>query len=360
MDALVDLRSDTVTRPSAAMRRAMAQADVGDDWFGDDPTVNRLEQRVAELTGKAAALFLPSGTMCTQVAVHVLVRSGHQAVCEATAHAGSTEAASAAVLSGVTFHKLPGDRGLLNAEQVATALRPQPRGGSVIDLVMVENTHLVSGGTVMPVADLAKIAAVCVAGGVPLYLDGARIFNACAVSGAQVSEYAAHVNALMFCLSKGLGAPVGSVLAGDTDFIEEARRVKILFGGGWRQAGIVAAAGLVALQDGPGRLHADHAHARTLAEGIAELLPGSVDPAAVPTNIVFADVSGTGRSPAEWTDRLADFGLLARVVTGRVRMVTHLDIAGDQIPAAIDAWRRAAEDWGLLAGSGIRTGLAAG
>jgi len=174
-----------------------------------------------------------------------------------------------------------------------------------------------------------------------MYLDGARIFNACAVTGAKVSEYAAEVSAMMFCLSKGLGAPVGSILAGDAGFIEEARRIKILFGAGWRQAGILAAAGLIALEDGPARLHIDHANARALAEGLAELLPGSVDPAAVQTNIVFVDVAGTGRTPAEWISRLAAEGVLAGVVVGRVRMLTHVDVDRDQIDAALAAWRRA-------------------
>ncbi len=341
MDALVDLRSDTVTRPSRAMRRAMAEADVGDDRFGDDPTVNRLEERAAELTGKDAAVFLPSGTMCTQVALHALVRSGHLAVCEATAHVGNTEAAAAAVLSGVIFRKIAAERGLLSAEQIAAALDPEPNRGSVVDLVAIENTHQVGGGRVMPVTDVRRIAAACAAGGVPMYLDGARIFNACAVTGAKVSEYAAEASAMMFCLSKGLGAPVGSILAGDAGFIEEARRIKILFGAGWRQAGILAAAGLIALEDGPARLHIDHANARALAEGLAELLPGSVDPAAVQTNIVFVDVAGTGRTPAEWISRLAAEGVLAGVVVGRVRMLTHVDVDRDQIDAALAAWRRA-------------------
>lgn len=342
MDTLVDLRSDTVTRPSPAMRRAMASAEVGDDHFGDDPTVNALEARAAELTGKDAAVYLPSGTMCTQVALHILVRSGHLAVCEATAHAGNTEAASAAALSGVTFRKLAGHRGRLSAAQVAEALDAEPYGGGAVDLVMVENTHQVGGGTALPVDDMREIAGACASAGVPLYLDGARIFNACAASGAKVSDYAAEVSAMMFCLSKGLGAPVGSMLCGDADFIAEARRVKLLFGAGWRQAGVLAAAGLVALDEGPGRLHIDHANARLLAEGIAELLPGSVDPAAMPTNIVFVDVSGTGRSPAEWIERLAAGGVLAGVVSGRVRMVTHLDVTAAQIRAALAVWQVAA------------------
>jgi threonine aldolase len=341
----IDLRSDTVSRPSPRMRQAMASAEVGDDWYGDDPTVNRLQDHAAELTGKEAAIYLPTGTMCTQVALHAFVRSGHLAACEASAHAGRTEASSAAVLSGIAFHYITaGSRGLLTAGQVEAALRPDPYDVSVIDLVTVENTHQVGGGTVMSVAELSEIAAVCSAGGVPLYLDGARIFNACVATGSPVRAYAESVSALMFCLSKGLGAPIGSVLAGDAEFVREARRLKILFGGAWRQAGIMAAAGLVALADGPGRLAEDHANARVLANGVADLLPGSVDPAVIETNIVFADVSGTGRSAPEWRDRLAAEGVLVTIIGDRIRMLTHVDISADDIDAAIAGWRRAAKD----------------
>jgi len=325
------------------MRRAMASAEVGDDWFGDDPTVSRLQDRAAELTGKEAAIYLPTGTMCTQVAMHAFVRSGHLVVCEATAHAGNTEAASAAVLSGITFRRVPAERGQLSAAQVASALEPDPYNVGVVDLVTIENSHQVGGGSVMPVAEVHAIAGACAAARVPLYLDGARIFNACAVTGAKVADYAAEVSALMFCLSKGLGAPIGSMLAGDDEFIKEARRLKILFGGAWRQAGIMAAAGLIAIDEGPQRLHEDHENARILAEGLAEILPGSVDPAAVQTNIVFVDVTGTGRTAAQWRARLAAESLLVTMVAGKVRMLTHLDAGRPDIDAALAAWRRAAE-----------------
>ena len=205
----IDLRSDTVTRPTAAMRRAMADAEVGDDLFGDDPTVIRLQERVAALTGKQAALYLPTGTLCNQIAMHAFTRSGHAVMCEESAHVGTHELISSAMLSGITFRTIAGSRGLVTAAQVAAALEPVPYDVAVVDLVTVENTHQVGGGTVMPVAALAEIAAACAGRGVPLYLDGARIFNACAVTGADVSQYAAQAAALMFCLSKGLGAPIG-------------------------------------------------------------------------------------------------------------------------------------------------------
>ncbi len=345
MDAPIDLRSDTVSKPSDAMRQAMAAAEVGDDWYGDDPTVNRLQDRAAELTGKEAAAYLPTGTLCNQIAMHAFARAGHFVVCEATAHAGATEASSAAVLSGIAFHRVRAEsRGLLTAEQVAAALEPDHYDVDVVDLVTIENTHQVGGGSVMPVGDVRAIAKVCAARDVPLYLDGARVFNATTVTGATVADYASEVSAMMFCLSKGLGAPIGSVLAGEAEFIREARRLKILFGGAWRQAGIMAAAGLIALDEGPARLHEDHANARRLASGIAEILPGSVDPEAVPTNIVFADVGSTGHAAPEWVRRLAGEGLLATMVAGRVRMLTHVDITPADIDAALAAWRRAAAE----------------
>jgi threonine aldolase len=336
----IDLRSDTVTRPSPAMRQAMAAAEVGDDLFGDDPTVNRLQDRVAELTGKQAALYLPTGTLCNEIAMHLYARPGHLVVCEATAHTGDHEVASAALLSGIAFRRLTAaHRGLLTAAQIEAALEPDPYNMNVVDLVTIENTHQVGGGTPMPLRDMRDIKKACADRGVPLYLDGARIFNACAVTGTSVAEYAAEVDALMFCLSKGLGAPIGSVLAGDAGFIAEARQRKILFGAGWRQAGVLAAAGLVALDEGPGRLQEDHANARRLAEGVAEILPGSVDVDAVQTNIVFADISGTGHSLTDWVTALAGHGVLVTMVDGKARMLTHRDLADADIETALHAWR---------------------
>jgi threonine aldolase len=342
MEAPVDLRSDTVTKPSDTMRQAMASAEVGDDCYGDDPTVNRLQDRAAELTGNEAALFLPTGRMCNQVALHAFVRSGHFAVCEAGAHTCGSEAASSAVLSGIAFRRIRVPRGLLTARDVAAALQPDPSDSAVVDLVTVENTHQTGGGSVLPVDEMRSIGAVCADRGVPLYLDGARIFNAAVAAGAAVADYAACADAMMFCLSKGLGAPIGSVLAGEAGFIREARRLRTLFGGAWRQAGLLAAAGLVALDEGPRRLHEDHANARRLAEGVAEVVPGSVDPAAVDTNIVFADVTSTGRDARQWARLLAAEGVLVTTNGNRVRMLTHVGIGAADIAAALAGWRRAA------------------
>ena len=249
-------------------------------------------------------------------------------------------------LSGVAFRRVPAPRGLLSAAQVDAALAADPYDISVVDLVALENTHQLGGGTAMPVAEVTAVADVCAARAVPLYMDGARIFNAAAVTGAAVADYGAAVTALMFCLSKGLGAPIGSLLAGDAEFIRQARRLKVLFGAAWRQAGIMAAAGLVALEEGPKRLHTDHANARRLAEGIAEILPGAVDPAETATNIVFVDVAGTGHGVPEWEQRLAAEGVLVTMIPGRIRMLTHADVAAPDIEAALDAWRRVAGEIG--------------
>jgi threonine aldolase len=336
---VIDLRSDTVTRPSIAMRKAMAEAEVGDDIFGDDPTVNRLQERVAELIGKDAALYTVTGTMANQTALRTFVHQGHEVIAEATAHVITVEKGSAAALSGVTYRPIVGERGIPTAEQVATALQPDALDLRVVDLVAVENTHQVGGGTVMPLERLREIHKVVADAGLPLYMDGARIFNACAVTGADVSEYAAEVDAMMFCFSKGLGAPIGSILCGPADFIEEARRVRVQLTGGWRQAGVIAAAALVALEEGPGRLHEDHANARRLAEGISEIAPGSVDPATIETNIVFVDPSPLGMTPAEAAGRLRDEGVLVTLVAGRVRMLTHRDVSTQDIDRAVEAWR---------------------
>ena len=349
MDAPVDLRSDTVSRPSAAMRHAMATAEVGDDWYGDDPTVNRLQDLAAELTGKPAAAYLPTGTMCNQIALSIFARTGHSVICETTAHVGETEAASSAALSGISFHNVTATQdGLLTAEAVDAALEPDLYNVEVVDLVALENTHQVGGGSVLPVEEIRAIRKTCADHDVPLYLDGARIFNACAVTGATVADYAAETDAMMFCLSKGLGAPIGSILVGDNDFIAEVRRRKILFGGAWRQAGIMAAAGIIALQDGPKRLNEDHTNARALAEGVAEILPGSIDPAKVPTNILFVDVARHGHGMKEWVQRLAANGLLVTTVGGKLRMLTHVNIGRQQIADALSAWRTVA---GELAGT---------
>ena len=340
----IDLRSDTVTRPSKRMRAAMAEAEVGDDWYGDDPTVNRLQDRCAEITGKEAALYVATGSMANEIALHVFVRSGHFVVCEGTSHVATVELHSAAVLSGIAFRSIAAPRGQLTADMVAEALVPDPFDVRIVDLVSLENTHQVGGGTVMPIDEIRAIRKTADESGVPVYLDGARIFNASAASGIPVGEYAAEADAMMLSLSKGLGAPIGSVLCGSAEFIAEARRVKILFGGAWRQAGVVAAAGLVALDEGPERLHLDHANARRLAEGIAEATPGAVDPKNVETNIVFVESSALPAPPLDVLARLRERGILGNYVGGRIRLVTHVDVSEEDIEQAVSVWSEITND----------------
>jgi len=341
----VDLRSDTVTVPSEAMRRAMASAEVGDDWYGDDPTVNALQERAAEVTGTEAAVFVPTGTMANQIGLRLHFRGpGHLVVGESSAHVATTEVMTSAALSGIAFRPLAGDaRGRISPEQVQAALEPDVAYDvEVVDLLAVENTHGSSGGSVLAPEDLRAIRKVADAARVPIHLDGARIFNAAAATGLDVTEWTREVDTMMFCVSKGLGAPVGSLLCGPEELAREARRMKILFGGAWRQAGIVAAAGLVALEEGPGRLPEDHARARRLAEGIAELLPGAIDPGSVETNMVLVDTEAVGLGPLDAIERLGAVGVGATFVGGRVRLVTHLDVDDEGIGLALDAWRAVA------------------
>lgn len=324
------------------MRRAMAEAEVGDDAWGDDPTVNRLQERAAEVTGKQAALYTATGMMANQTALRTFVRAGHEVVAEATAHVMTVEKNAAASVSGISYRPIVAERGLVTPEQVSEALRPDPLGLKVVDLVAVENTHQVGGGTVLPLSSLQGIRKVTEEAELPLYMDGARIWNASVASGIPVHEYAAEVDALMFCFSKGLGAPIGSVLCGPDEFIREARRVRVQLTGAWRQAGVIAAAALVALEEGPKRLHEDHANARRLAEGVADTFPGSVEPSDVETNIVFVDPTAVGLSAEQILDRLRDAGVLVSMVGTRVRMLTHLDVTEKDVDRAIAVWQKLA------------------
>ena len=305
------------------MRRAMAEAEVGDDWFGDDPTVNRLQERAAEVTGKEAALYVPTGTMANQIGVRLHVTgSGHLVAATKGAHVASTELMTSAVLSGVTYRTGdPGPRAWMTAELARELVEVEDLYDvEVVDLLAVENTVGHAGGTVMPVEELRAIRKVADDNALPIHLDGARIFNAAVAAGVDVSEYTREVDTMMFCVSKGLGAPIGSLVCGSREHIREARRLKILFGGAWRQAGIMAAAGLIALETGPERLHLDHERARRLADGVAELLPGTVDPGTVETNMVYADTEAVGLEPLATIGRLRGPGRGSDV---RVRQGPH-------------------------------------
>ncbi len=343
----VDLRSDTVTKPSEAMWRAMADAEVGDDWYGDDPTVNRLQERAAELTGHEAALYVPTGTMANQIGIRLHVSgNGHLVAAAEGAHVASTEMMTSAVLSGIAYRTGNGhEKGWMTADLARELLTPDSYYDvEVVDLLEAENTVGHAGGTVLPVDELRAIRKVADEAGVPVHLDGARIFNAAAAAGVDAIEWTREATTTMFCVSKGLGAPIGSLLCGPAEAIREGRRLKILYGGAWRQAGIMAAAGLVALEDGPARLHEDHARARRLAEGIAEIIPGAVDLEQVETNMVYVDTEVIGLGAVEGLERLASLGVGATHSAGKVRLVTHLDVDDAGIGAALDAWRSVAAE----------------
>jgi len=346
----VDLRSDTVSAPSQAMRRAMAEAEVGDAWYGDDPTANRLQELAAELTGKEAALFVPTGTMANQIALALHVgTNGHIVASSAASHVATTEVMTSAALSGIGFRTLdPGPRGWIDAPQARSLLEPDTYYDvEVVDLLSVENTVGGVGGRVMPVDELVKVRAVADEAAVPVHLDGARIFNAAAAAGVEVDAFTREADTAMFCVSKGLGAPVGSLLCGPADHIREARRLWILFGGAWRQAGIVAAAGIVALEHGRERLHEDHARAEALAAAVGDMLPGAVDPGQVETNMVLVDTEAVGLPLLETLDRLAALGVGATHSGGKVRMVTHLDVDDDGVAFALEAWRTIVSEAGV-------------
>jgi len=319
----------------------MADAEVGDAWYGDDPTVNELQERAAEATGKEAALYVVTGTMANQIglASH-FGGKGHLIGCLAHAHVATTEVATSAALSGIAFRTAPGhERGWMRAADARVLVEPDSYYDvEVLDLLAVENTVGSSQGSVMPVEELRQIRKITEQAGLPIHMDGARIFNAAAAAGVAVTEWTDQVDTLMFCLSKGLGAPIGSVFCGPEDLIREARRLWILFGGAWRQAGIMAAAGLIALKEGPGRLHEDHARAGLIAEAMAELIPGSIDPTSVETNMVFVDTEVTGLQALDAIERLQALGVGATLIGNRVRMVTHVDVDDDAVGFALDAW----------------------
>jgi threonine aldolase len=323
------------------MRRAMAEAEVGDDWYGDDPTVNRLQERAAEITGMQGALFVPTGTMANQIGLRLHWHgNGHLVAAGAGSHVASTEVMTSAVLSGIAYRTGETPNGWMPAALARDLLAPDAYYDvEVVDLLAVENTAGHAGGTVLPVEEMRSIRKVAQGAGVPIHLDGARIFNAAAAAGVDVTEWAREVDTMMFCVSKGLGAPIGSLLCGPDELMREARRLKILYGGAWRQAGVVAAAGLVALEEGPGRLHEDHARARRLAEGLAEAFPGSVDPERVETNMVFVDTSVMGLEPFEAIARMKGEGVgCTPGPRPTVRMVTHVDISDEDIETALAAW----------------------
>lgn len=339
---VVDLRSDTVTRPTPAMRRAMAEAEVGDDVYREDPSVNRLQDRAAEIFGREAALLIPSGTMGNQAAIKVHTRHGQEVICEQRAHIFNHEMATMAAFSGVLARPIRAEDGILTWDLIAPEVRSRSDHRARTGLVELENTSNLAGGSVYPPGIAERIVDEVHALGLPVHLDGARIFNASVALKLPVAELTRKFDSVMFCLSKALGAPVGSMLVGSRAFIEDARLARKMLGGGMRQAGVLAAAGLVALEQTPKRLHADHENAKFLATGLAEIHGVKIDPAKVVTNIMFLDVAGTGLTSYDLSKRLAAEGVLANGVTpASMRMVTHYDVDRAGCERALQAMRKA-------------------
>jgi len=329
---VIDLRSDTVTRPTAAMRAAMAEAEVGDDVFGEDPTVTALEARVATLLGHEAALFTPTGSMANQLGVRMLVQPGQELLCDTDAHVVRAELGAAAAFAGITTRTYSSRRGLVDVDAVAALMRPDAGPYFVSTAaVVVENTHNFGGGTVQPLDDLRRLREVTSAAGMTMHLDGARLWNAHVASGVPLSSYGGLFDTVSVCLSKGLGAPVGSVLASTTETVARARIWRKRLGGGMRQVGVLAAAGLHALDHHVDRVADDHRRARRVAEVLAAAAPGSVDPAEVQTNIV---VVVHDDAPA-LVAACKDDGVLVSLLDRRhLRLVTHLDVDDDDVERA--------------------------
>jgi threonine aldolase len=335
MPAIIDLRSDTVTRPTETMRAAMAAAEVGDDVYGEDPTINLLEKRAAETFGRESAVFVPSGIMGNQIAIRVHTRPGQEVIAESRSHIVDWEMATTAVFSGCLIRAVPADNGILTWKQIAPVIRPASSLHAQTGLIEIENTHNLAGGRCARPEVLEEIWAGAKEHKIPLHCDGARIFNAAVALGVHVKTLTRGFDTIMFCLSKGLGAPVGSMLVGSAELMERARVYRRALGGAMRQAGVLAAAGLIALEEGPKRLHEDHANARLLAEALANIEGVSINLKSVETNIVIFRLTG-GQKGADVVARLKERGVLATAFgPDAIRLVTHRDVSrGHCIEAA--------------------------
>ena len=324
---VVDLRSDTVTQPTPAMRRAMAEAEVGDDVYLEDPTVNRLEKRAAGIFGKEAALFVPSGCMGNLIAIKAWTHHGDEVICEERSHVNLYELASMSAIAGCMPRIARADDGILDWKRIEDVIRPVIYYDSQTALVCLENTHNMAGGTVYPTRQVDEICANAHAAKLKVHMDGARIFNAAIALGETVSNMTRNVDSVMFCLSKGLGAPVGSMIVGSRAFIDKGRIYRKMFGGGMRQAGVIAAAGLIALDESPKRLHEDHQNAKYLAQEIAGIPGLRIDPSSVKTNIVIFDCEQTGLNAVQFCEAMQPHGIWALdTAPYSVRFVTHCDV----------------------------------
>ena len=335
-DKIIDLRSDTVTKPSPAMRRAMAAAEVGDDVYLEDPTVNRLQVRAAEIFGREAGLFVPSGSMGNLTCIMAQTSRGQEVICEAAGHIYNYEMASMSALAGVLPRLITTEAGIMTWEEIAPAIREKTYYRPQTALVALENTHNMAGGTVYPTELAHQICEKAHEAGLKVHLDGARVFNAAVYLGQNVAEMTKKFDSIQFCFSKGLGAPVGSMVVGSKDFIEQCRVIRKMLGGGMRQVGVLGAAALVALEEGPKRLHVDHENAQILARGLANIPRIQIRPENVQTNIVLYDVSETGLTSTEFLKRLSERKVLGGPVDARrIRMVTHLDVDRNDIEQAL-------------------------
>lgn len=337
----IDLRSDTVTRPTPEMREAMARAEVGDDVYLEDPTVNRLQEMAAALLGKEAALFVPSGTMGNQVSVNIHTRPGQEVILEERSHIFNYEMGAMAVVSGALPRPVRGEDGLLDWPLIEAVIRPRSAYYvAQTGLVALENTHNMAGGAVMPLSRMEEICNRAREAGLPVHLDGARIFNAAIALKLDPAEIARPFDSVMFCLSKGLSAPVGSMIVGSRHFIDRALSVRRMFGGAMRQVGVLAAAGIVALEKMVSRLEEDHANAKLLARGLAETAGIRIDPEKVQTNILVFDIAGTGKNTTEFSAKLKEHGVLANGINQReMRMVTHKDVSRSDVETALEVIR---------------------
>jgi threonine aldolase len=334
---MIDLRSDTVTKPTEAMRRAAYEAEVGDDVYGEDPTVNRLEEKAAELLGKEKALFVTSGTQGNQIAALTHCRPGDEVILEANSHIYIYEVGGFSTLANVQIRPISGINGAMNPLEVNNTIRTENIHYPTTSLICMENTHNLAGGAVLPLSNMQEIYQVGKENNLQVHLDGARLFNSQVASGISVKEYAKNADTVQFCLSKGLGAPVGSIIAGTEAFITRARKWRKMLGGGLRQVGIIAAPGLVALEENIDRLAEDHIHAKILADGIANIDGISVENK-VETNIIIINVKETKHTPETFVDALKSKGILAGVFgLDTIRLVTHYDISRKDIDKALTA-----------------------
>ena len=327
MEAVVDMRSDTVTQPTAEMRRAMAEAPVGDDVYAEDPTINKLQGRAAEIFEREAAIFVPSGCMGNLLAIKTWTQPGQEVICDERAHINQYELGSMTVVAGCVPRTVRAPRGVLSWELIEPAIRPKVFWYSQTALISIENTHNMAGGVIQDPKDTQEICERAHERGIKVHMDGARIFNAAVGAGKSVAEMSRGCDSVMFALSKGLGAPVGSMLVGPRDFTERARITRKMLGGGMRQIGILGAAGLIALEESPKNLKRDHENARFLAEGLARVKGVEIDPKQVQTNVLVFGVRGTGRTAAELAAKLKEKGVLWNPAGGyEFRIMTHCDV----------------------------------